>query len=62
MHRLRYVLGTNFLRIRKQLATDPVYTYDHFVTTTNAELLFSKAAGYFIKIRKAVDKLQSLIL
>lgn len=50
MHSLRYVLGDEvFLKTLKQLATDPAYTYDNTVTTTDVEQLFSKAAGYSLK-------------
>lgn len=50
MHSLCYVLGDElFLKTLKQLATDPAYTYDNTVTTTDVEQLFSKAAGYSLK-------------
>lgn len=50
MHSLRYLLGDDlFLKTLKQLATDPAYTYDHTVTSTDVEQLFSKAAGYSLK-------------
>ncbi|MEO6405705.1 MAG: M1 family metallopeptidase [Ferruginibacter sp.] len=50
MHSLRYVLGDEvFLPALKKLATDPAYTYDNFVTTTDVEQLFSKASGKDLK-------------
>ena len=50
MHSLRYVIGDQvFLPTLKQLATDPKYTYDNFVTTTDVEQLFSKASGQNLK-------------
>lgn len=50
MHSLRYVIGDElFLPTLKKLATDPVYTYDNFVTSTDVEQLFSSAAGYSLK-------------
>jgi aminopeptidase N len=50
MHSLRYVLGDEiFFPALKKLATDPATTYDNFVTSTDVELLFSKAAGYSLK-------------
>lgn len=50
MHSLRYMLGDDlFLKTLKQLATDPAYTYDNTVTSTDVEQLFSKAAGYSLK-------------
>jgi len=45
MHSLRYVLGDDlFLPTLKQLSTDPKYTYDNFVTSTDVEQLFSSAS------------------
>jgi len=50
MHSLRYVMGDEiFLATLKKLATDPAYTYDNFVTSTDVEQLFSGAAGYSLK-------------
>ena len=46
MHSLRFVTGDDvFFPTLKKLATDPAYTYDNFVTTTDVEQLFSKASG-----------------
>jgi aminopeptidase N len=46
MHSLRFVIGDNvFLPTLRKLATDPQYTYDHFVTTADVEKLFSVASG-----------------
>ena len=50
MHSLRYVLGDEiFLPTLKKLATDPKYTYDHFVTTQDVEQLFSMEAKQDLK-------------
>jgi aminopeptidase N len=50
MHSLRYLIGDNvFFPTLKTLATDPIYTYDHFVTTTDVEKLFSSKAGKDLK-------------
>jgi aminopeptidase N len=50
MHSLRYVIGDSiFLPTLKKLATDPAYTYDNFVTTTDVEQLFSKASNQPLK-------------
>ena len=50
MHSLRYVIGDAvFLPTLKKLATDPQYTYDNFVTTTDVERLFSNASGQDLK-------------
>jgi aminopeptidase N len=50
MHSLRFVIGDNiFLPTLKKLATDPAYTYDNFVTTSDVEKLFSNAAGKDLK-------------
>lgn len=50
MHSLRYVIGDEiFFPTLKKLATDPQYTYDNFVTTTDVEQLFSKASGQNLK-------------
>lgn len=50
MHSLRYVIGDEILLpTLKKLATDPAYTYDNFVTSTDIEKLFSSAAGYSLQ-------------
>jgi aminopeptidase N len=50
MHSLRYVVGDAiFFPTIKILSTDPKYTYDNFVTSTDVEALFSSAAGYSLK-------------
>lgn len=50
MHTLRYIIGdTIFLPTLKKLATNPQYTYDNFVTTTDVERLFSDASGKNLK-------------
>lgn len=50
MHSLRYLIGDEiFLPTLKKLATDSAYTYDNFVTTTDVEQLFSKAAQQNLK-------------
>ena len=50
MHGLRYVTGDDiFFPTLKKLATDPKYTYDNFVTTTDVEQLFSSASGKDLK-------------
>ncbi|MEO7264957.1 MAG: M1 family metallopeptidase [Ferruginibacter sp.] len=50
MHSLRYLTGDDiFFPTLKKLATDPAYTYDNFVTTTDVEQLFSKASGKNLK-------------
>jgi aminopeptidase N len=50
MHSLRYAIGDDiFFPAIKKLATDPATTYDNFVTSTDVEQLFSKAAGYSLK-------------
>ncbi len=50
MHSLRYVTGDSvFFPALKKLATDPKYTYDNFVTTTDVESLFSHASGKDLK-------------
>ena len=50
MHSLRYVIGDElFLSTLKKLATDPKYTYDNFVTTTDVEELFSKESKQDLK-------------
>jgi aminopeptidase N len=50
MHSLRYLIGDEvFFPTLKTLATDPQYTYDHFVTTTDVEKLFSSKSGKDLK-------------
>jgi aminopeptidase N len=50
MHGLRNVVGDDiFFPALKQLATDPAYTYDNFVTTDDVEKLFSKRSGKDLK-------------
>lgn len=50
MHGLRYVTGDDiFFPTLKKMATDPKYTYDNFVTTTDVEQLFSSASGKDLK-------------
>ncbi len=50
MHSLRYLIGDSiFFPALKKLATDPAYTYDNFVTSTDVENVFSNAAGYSLK-------------
>lgn len=50
MHSLRNLIGDEvFLPALKKLATDSLYTYDHFVTTTDVEQLFSTASGKQLK-------------
>jgi aminopeptidase N len=46
MHTLRYIMGDDvFFPTLKKLATDPQYTYDNTVTTSDVEKLFSAAYG-----------------
>lgn len=46
MHTLRYVIGDDiFFPTLKKLATDPQYTYDNTVVTSDVEKLFSGAFG-----------------
>ena len=46
MHTLRYIIGDSlFFPLLKQLATDPKYTYDNFVTTDDVEQLFTNGTG-----------------
>jgi aminopeptidase N len=46
MHTLRYIVGDSlFFPTLRKLATDPKYTYDHFVTTDDVEALFSAQSG-----------------
>ena len=50
MHTLRYVLGDSiFFPTLKQLATDPKFTYNNFVTTDDVEELFTKSSGQNLK-------------
>ncbi len=50
MHTLRYVIGDSiFFPALKAFATDPLYTYDHQVTTDDVEKYFSHAAGRDLK-------------
>jgi aminopeptidase N len=46
MHTIRYIMGDDlFFPTLKKLATDPQYTYDHTVVTSDVEKLFSSAYG-----------------
>jgi len=46
MHMLRFVMGDDiFFPTLKKLATDPQYTYDNTVMTSDVEKLFSAAYG-----------------
>ena len=57
MHTLRYIMGDDkFFPTLKKLATDPQYTYDNTVVTTDVEKLFSGAYG------KSLDPLFHLFL
>ena len=50
MHTLRYVLGDDiFFTTLKKFATDPQYTYDNQVTTSDVEKFFSKESGKDLK-------------
>lgn len=50
MHTLRYVMGDSiFFPALKSFVTDPLYTYEHQVTTDDVEKYFSKAAGENLK-------------
>jgi aminopeptidase N len=50
MHSLRFLIGDEvFFPTIKKLATDPRYTYDHFVTSQDVEQLFSTATGKNLK-------------
>jgi len=50
MHTLRYVMGDElFFPTLKKLATDPKYTYDNTVMTTDVEQLFSGVYGKSLK-------------
>ena len=50
MHTLRYILGDSlFFPTLKMLATEPAYTYNHFVTSTDVEQLFSRQSGKDLK-------------
>jgi aminopeptidase N len=57
MHTLRYIMGDDiFFPTLKKLATDPQYTYDNTVITSDVEKLFSRAYG------KSLDPLFHLYL
>src|SRR5436190_24103220 len=64
MHTLRYIMGDEkFFPTLKKLATDPQYTYDNTVVTSDVEKLFSKAYGkslepLFHLFLYTVDKLE----
>ena len=50
MHTLRYIMGDSvFFPTLKAFATNPLYTYDHFVTTENVLLHFNSAARRNLK-------------
>ena len=50
MHSLRFVIGDEiFFPTLKKLATDPAYTYDNFVITSDVEKLFSGASDKNLK-------------
>jgi aminopeptidase N len=50
MSTLRYVVGDDvFFPTLKKLATEPIYTYDNFVTTDDVEKLFSGASKINLK-------------
>lgn len=50
MHTLRYVMGDDiFFPTLKKLATDPKYTYDNTVVTSDVEKLFSEAHKVSLK-------------
>ena len=50
MHSLRFLIGDDiFFPTLKTLSTAPQYTYDHFVTTSDVEELFSRASGKNLK-------------
>lgn len=67
LHTIRYVIGDDiFFPTLKKLATDPQYTYDHLVSTSDVEQLFSKASGqnlkpYFDLFLYTTDKLDILV-
>ncbi len=67
MHTLRYVMGDDvFFPTLKKLATDPQYTYDNTVTTSDVEQLFSGAYGKSLKplfhlFLYTTDKLEVLV-
>ena len=67
MHTLRYVLGDEiFFPTLKKLATDPAYTYDHFVTTDDVEQLFSRESKIDLKplfhfYTRTTDRLEIVI-
>jgi aminopeptidase N len=50
MHTLRYILGDEvFFPTLKELATDPKYTYNNFVTSADVEQLFSSRSKMDLK-------------
>ena len=50
MHSLRFLIGDElFFPTLKKLATDPMYTYDNFVTSNDVEALFSNSTGKNLK-------------
>ena len=50
MHSLKTVIGDElFFATLKELATNPIYTYDNTVTTDDVEQLFSKRSGQNLK-------------
>jgi aminopeptidase N len=50
MHTLRYIMGDSvFFPTLKAFATNPLYSYDHFVTTENVLLHFNSAARRNLK-------------
>ena len=67
LHTIRYVIGDDiFFPTLKKLATDPQYTYDHLVSTSDVEQLFNKASGqnlkpYFDLFLYTTDKLDILV-
>lgn len=64
MHTIRYVIGDEiFFPTLKKLATDPAYSYDHLITTSDVEKLFSTASGkdlkpLFVLFLKTTQKLE----
>jgi aminopeptidase N len=67
MHTLRYVMGDSlFFPTLKGFATDPHYTYDSLVTTSDVQNYFSKAAGKDLKplfdlFLRSTNKLEILV-
>lgn len=50
MHTIRYIVGDEiFFPTLKKLATDPMYTYDHLISTDDVEKLFTNASGMYLK-------------